>query len=681
MPNRFPFNTPEHPEDNRSINKAFDRNYGNRLKSGDTTPLKYTIKDGDGEPLDKERLPNMQTSLILKYEGVTAYKTEFEATLEEVTENYVGDLVARFRIDEVLPPSDTPYVVEFHFEDDEDLFIFPSANTLELYITPSALNSDEEAIKSISDQRLNEIIERKLEENPVLSEAEANELARQENYQELLDTGVMQENINQKLAESEAEYAPRLTSLEQNDADIGADIKVIKQGRGKTKIPLVTFTSDDGAIEDYTKLKPIFETKGVPCTLGIVSDWVGQTGRMDIVQIKELESLGWEIASHTKTHPFLATLTKEQIEVEAKQSKEELESMGFKIDNFIYPYGSQNLQVREVANEHYNCSVQAGYPSEPAISGQINSGVLKTHELTRIPLGSFMYSGGNTLDYYKSKVDLAVENNAWLIFMMHPWHEDHDETQQSILSSLIDYIKSLSVPIVNMRDGHDLVGNILDIGDVEKEHRVAISSVGEVEKNKGEEGQLYVEIPYQGITPETLPESFPPGKISIAQFPWGNDSGFPGEGSAGQLETYRFRDDMVHQEFTTWVGGYKLQRVYDIKDGVYQWSEFADFRSSFDREDITPELLNGWVGMPYWGGLTYTKTADGLVIVNGGVGGGTGEVLFYLPVGYRPDSNMFFFIGTAEGPRDGQVRSDGAVLIPSFAIGGEFKISFQFPAS
>lgn len=213
MPNRFPFNTPEHPEDNRSINKAFDRNYGNRLKSGDTTPLKYTIKDGDGEPLDKDRLMGMETTVKMKHEGVTAYEAEFEATLEEVTENYEGDLVARYKITEVLPPSDTPYIVEFHFEEADDRFIFPSGNNLELHITPSSLNSDGEAIKNASEQRLNEIVERKLDENPVLSEAEANELARQENYQELLDTGVMQTKINERLEGLEEEYAPKLTDL------------------------------------------------------------------------------------------------------------------------------------------------------------------------------------------------------------------------------------------------------------------------------------------------------------------------------------------------------------------------------------------------------------------------------------------------------------------------------------
>lgn len=232
MPTRYQMNVPQHPDDNYSINKAFDRNYGNRLKSGDTTPLKYTIKDGDGEPLDKDRLMGMETTVKMKHEGVTAYEAEFEATLEEISEGYEGDLVARYKIMEALPPSDTPYIVEFHFEEADDRFIFPSGNNLPLYITPSSLNSDGEAIKNASEQRLNEIVERKLEENPVLSEAEAKELARQENYQELLDTGVMQTKINERLEDLEEEYAPKLTELTAQLAQTDFEIRR-KIGDGK----------------------------------------------------------------------------------------------------------------------------------------------------------------------------------------------------------------------------------------------------------------------------------------------------------------------------------------------------------------------------------------------------------------------------------------------------------------
>lgn len=229
----FPFNQPIHPVDNLSINKAFDRNYGNKLKSGDTTTLKYTIKDGDGEPLDKDKLIAMEKKAILKYDNLVAYETFFDAEIEGQQSDYDGDLVARFKVEEVLPPSDKPYIVEFHFEDaaGEERYIFPSNNKLELFVTPSALNADDEAIVRVSEQKLDEAVAKKLESNIILKDAEEQELQRQAaeaerqaNYDELVETGIMQENINQKLAASEAEYAPRLTSLEQNDAELTAQL-------------------------------------------------------------------------------------------------------------------------------------------------------------------------------------------------------------------------------------------------------------------------------------------------------------------------------------------------------------------------------------------------------------------------------------------------------------------------
>ena len=56
-------------------------------------------------------------------------------------------------------------------------------------------------------------LEETLESNE--NERIINEETRQENYNELVDTGIMQENINQKLADAEQEYAPRLTELER----------------------------------------------------------------------------------------------------------------------------------------------------------------------------------------------------------------------------------------------------------------------------------------------------------------------------------------------------------------------------------------------------------------------------------------------------------------------------------
>lgn len=59
----------------------------------------------------------------------------------------------------------------------------------------------------------------------------------------------------------------------------------------------------------------------------------------------------------------------------------------------------------------------------------------------------------------------------------------------------------------------------------------------------------------------------------------------------------------------------------------------------------TPTLLNSWVhyGAPY-ATPSYHKTADGTVVLNGFVKSGSSGVVFTLPVGYRPSSQLIFTV-------------------------------------
>ena len=248
----------ERTRGNRAINTAEDENYGEILKSGDNTLLRYKIFDGDGEILPLEGLP---CESVIKKEDKVVYRTPAEIDAENIVS---------FKIDEVLPSDrNNPYTIEFIITNDQDTLIFPSDDRINLYIYPSSLSADGDIINQTPEARLNEIVivavndatqdiylevdniretlesefeaneadrqqefeanESNRQENETIRQSqeesrEIAETARQEGYDDLVDTGVMQENINQKLAESEAEYAPRLTELEQNDADLTAQL-------------------------------------------------------------------------------------------------------------------------------------------------------------------------------------------------------------------------------------------------------------------------------------------------------------------------------------------------------------------------------------------------------------------------------------------------------------------------
>ena len=60
--------------------------------------------------------------------------------------------------------------------------------------------------------------------------------------------------------------------------------------------PLVTFVFDDTFETDYTKMKPLFDTKSEVAVSAVITDRIGLGGKLSWVQIKEMYGDGWEIA-------------------------------------------------------------------------------------------------------------------------------------------------------------------------------------------------------------------------------------------------------------------------------------------------------------------------------------------------------------------------------------------------
>lgn len=240
-------------------------------------------------------------------------------------------------------------------------------------------------------------------------------------------------------------------------------------GYGREKKAIVTFISDDAQIQDYTILKPIFESENVPCVIAVPSTNVtGQVGfnqMMTDEQMRELQELGWEICSHTRTHPSLSTITNEQqLEEEIGTPKKELESRGFKVTNFIYPFGSFNAKVKKLVRKYYRSAASVGF-------GAVNTQPYSTYELRRVSLGSFFdqateteYANTNTFEgYYKLMIDEAIAKGGWVIFALHPGNISFDATQQEYLRQTIQYAKTNQLPILTMDEALDLTGNIIDV--------------------------------------------------------------------------------------------------------------------------------------------------------------------------------------------------------------------------
>ena len=287
--------------------------------------------------------------------------------------------------------------------------------------------------------------------------------------------------------------SPSQDSVNRNETNtqldnIGHDVEnVTKQFNSSTRriSPLkavVTFTDDDGVAKVYTKLKPLFDSKGITGSVSIISNkvdvWLTQS------QLLEMQNSGWEIISHTVTHRNLTTITNQEIVTELRDSKSQLESFGFKIRSLMYPNGAHNAFIQETAKEYYE---SAGISWDVVNTCPINSFRIK-----RVPVGNYTVNGANTdtLDYYKAQVDYAIANNGWVVFMTHI--DAISDVQFGYLGELIDYVKSLNVSIMNYSDAYDLFKNNLEIGEV---YKGGVTSPGQAFDGS-------IPTPYLAISPD-----------------------------------------------------------------------------------------------------------------------------------------------------------------------------------
>jgi len=124
----------------------------------------------------------------------------------------------------------------------------------------------------------------------------------------------------------------------------------------------IILTFDDGYTDNYTNLLPLMQQYGYRGVLYLLGDFDVRYNRwdadfdpteprseiMDAAQKQAFVAAGWEIGSHTMSHPRLTTLPLSEAIAEIQQSKIELEAaLQTKIVSFAYPYGDLNADVKE----------------------------------------------------------------------------------------------------------------------------------------------------------------------------------------------------------------------------------------------------------------------------------------------------------------------------------------------
>lgn len=114
-------------------------------------------------------------------------------------------------------------------------------------------------------------------------------------------------------------------------------VRAITQGASLPPRPII-LTFDDSNEDNYTNAFPIMKKYGFTGVLYVVVEYINTANYLTVDQIKEMAAAGWEVGSHTETHPNL--MNSSSVRYEIVQSKIDLEKMlGVPILTFAYPFG------------------------------------------------------------------------------------------------------------------------------------------------------------------------------------------------------------------------------------------------------------------------------------------------------------------------------------------------------
>ena len=114
---------------------------------------------------------------------------------------------------------------------------------------------------------------------------------------------------------------------------------------GKRKA--VTFSFDDGCVQDK-RLIELFDKYGLKCTFNLNSALAGNENRITLSQIREIYK-NHEIAVHTLTHPFLNTLSDDEIVNEIENDRIALQKLvDYEVCGMAYPFGSSAIDERVI---------------------------------------------------------------------------------------------------------------------------------------------------------------------------------------------------------------------------------------------------------------------------------------------------------------------------------------------
>lgn len=207
---------------------------------------------------------------------------------------------------------------------------------------------------------------------------------------------------------------------------------------------MMTLTFDDGHVTQLQFAFPLLRARGISPTAYVVPEWIqwreeGTSPQyLSWAELGRLRDAGWDIGSHTLTHPHLPTLPETEIRHELEASREALADHGFPAPHLALPHGEYDARVLALVPLYYESDRGTGNAVNPH-PASADRWLLRSRGTNWFkPIGE-----------YQQYIDEAIGTGGWLILNSHmilPYCASTPYcVESSMLGSILDYAEASGV--------------------------------------------------------------------------------------------------------------------------------------------------------------------------------------------------------------------------------------------
>jgi peptidoglycan/xylan/chitin deacetylase (PgdA/CDA1 family) len=223
-----------------------------------------------------------------------------------------------------------------------------------------------------------------------------------------------------------------------------------------TSSGFVSINFDDGYQSMYDNGLPIFDAAGLKTTQYIITENVGTDSYVTWDEVQTMLNNGHEIGNHTRTHPFLTTLTQTGMQDEIVGAQQDFQQHGLTPVTVAYPYGDYDERVEAVvkaAGFRGARSSDLGYDCNLLFTSE--SVCLRSDDPLFLESQAAEADMNTTISNITGWIDYAVANKLWLIILLHRVDEDGNpiSVPHELLQQTADYLVQQKVVVVTNSEG------------------------------------------------------------------------------------------------------------------------------------------------------------------------------------------------------------------------------------